>query len=332
MTELAGAAVAHPNIALIKYWGNRDPGLRLPANSSLSMTLGGLTTHTRVAFSPELQADSFQLDGEPASPAALQRASGHLDLLRAEAGVDLYAAVESHNDFPHGAGIASSASGFAALTMAASAALDLPTEARFLSRTARRGSGSACRSIFGGYVQWNAADRDEDSFAEPIAPPEHWELHDWIAVISKEEKAVGSTRGHELAETSPLQATRVRQAPVRLDECRRALMERDFGTLAAVVELDSDLMHAVMMTSSPPLLYWLPGTLAVMRRIRELRSDGLPVCYTLDAGPNVHCICPSEHSEKLSGELRALDHVAELLHATPGGPARLVRAEKSRAG
>lgn len=332
MTEFEGAAVAHPNIALIKYWGNRDQNLRLPANSSLSMTLGGLATQTRVTFSSELQADSLLLDGEPASPAALDRMSRHLDLLRQQANVRYRAAVASHNDFPLGAGIASSASGFAALTLAGCAALDLSTEPGFLSRVARRGSGSACRSVFGGFVQWHAADRDEDSFAEPIAPPEHWDLHDWIAVISREEKAVGSTRGHELAGTSPLQAARILNAPLRLDECRRALMERDFAALAAVVELDSDLMHAVMMTSEPPLLYWLPGTLAVMRRVRELRSQGLPVCYTLDAGPNVHCICPSEHSEAVSRELHALGDVADLLHATPGGPTRLVRPETVRAG
>ncbi len=332
MTELASAAVAHPNIAFIKYWGNRDPTLRLPANSSLSMTLGGLATLTRVTFSPEDKADSLLLDGEPAPPAALDRVTEHLDMLRTEAGVDYRAAVESHNDFPLGAGIASSASAFAALTLAACAALNLSTDPRYLSRRARRGSGSACRSIFGGFVQWNAADRDEDSFAEPIAPPDHWELHDWIAVISKDEKAVGSTRGHELAPSSPLQTARLHSAPLRLEECRRALMERDFVALAAVVELDSDMMHAVMMTSSPPLQYWLPGTLAVMRKVRQLRSEGLPVCYTLDAGPNVHCMCPAAHSETLASELKALGDVAELLHATAGGPAHLARSETVQPG
>lgn len=332
MPERRGAAIAHPNIALIKYWGNRDSRLRLPANSSLSMTLGGLRTHTRVTFSRGLDADALLINGQAAPPAALDRTSAHLDLLRDASGANEYAAVESHNSFPAGAGIASSASAFAALTMAACSALGLPTDGPTLSRLARRGSGSASRSIFGGFVQWSAADSDEDCYAEPIAPPDHWELHDWIAVVSREEKAVGSTRGHDLAETSPLQPARVQHAPLRLDECLRALMNRDFAALASVVELDSDMMHAVMMTSSPPLQYWLPGTLQVMRRVRQLRADGLPVCYTLDAGPNVHCLCPPEHADAVAGELRGITGVTDLLHATPGGPAQRVEPDASLPG
>lgn len=324
MSDHDGAAIAHPNIALIKYWGDRDARLRLPANSSLSMTLGGLRTHTRVTFSPGLESDSLIINGREASPAAQKRTSDHLDLFRERSGKDYYAAVESHNSFPLGAGIASSASAFAALTLAACTALDLPSDGPFLSRFARRGSGSASRSIFGGFVQLNAADSDDDCFAEPIAPPKHWELHDWIAVVSKEEKSVGSTRGHELAESSPLQPARVQHAPLRMDECRRALMARDFAALARVVELDSDMMHAVMMTSSPPLQYWLPATLEVMRRVRQLRADGLPVCYTLDAGPNVHCLCPPDHADAVAGQLRGITSVTELLHATPGAAAHSV--------
>ncbi|MDX1601258.1 MAG: diphosphomevalonate decarboxylase [Anaerolineales bacterium] len=324
MPEHKGAAIAHPNIALIKYWGNRDSRLRLPANSSLSMTLGGLRTHTQVTFSPGLDSDRLLINGQQASPAAHERTFRHLDLFREMSGVDDYAAIESHNSFPLGAGIASSASAFAALTVAACEALDLPSDGPTLSRLARRGSGSASRSIFGGFVQWNAADSDEDCYAEPIAPADHWELHDWIAVVSKEEKSVGSTRGHELASSSPLQSARVQHTSLRLDECRRALMAKDFAALARVVELDSDMMHAVMMTSSPPLQYWLPATLEVMHRVRQLRADGLPVCYTLDAGPNVHCLCPPEQAEALAGQLRALTGVTELLHATPGGPAHSV--------
>lgn len=324
MSEHKGAAIAHPNIALIKYWGNRDSQLRLPANSSLSMTLGGLRTHTQVTFSPGLESDTLLINDREASPAAHERISRHLDLFRALSSVDDYAAVESHNSFPLGAGIASSASAFAALTVAVCEALNLPSDGPTLSRLARRGSGSASRSIFGGFVQWNAADTDEDCYAEPIAPPDHWELHDWIAVVSKEEKSVGSTRGHELAASSPLQPARVQHAALRLDECRRALIAKEFAALARVVELDSDMMHAVMMTSSPPLQYWLPATIQVMRRVRQLRADGVPVCYTLDAGPNVHCLCPPDHAEEVAGQLRGITGVTELLHATPGGPAQSV--------
>jgi len=189
---------AHSNLALIKYWGNRDEALRLPANGSISVVLGGLFTTTTVAFRPELTADEVTIDDQRAIGGAAARVTGHLDHLRQLAGVPTFAAVTSHNNFPTGAGIASSASAFAALTVAAAAALDLSLSERELSAIARLGSGSAARSIPGGYVEWYAADQHAESYAETIAPPEHWPLCDLIAVVSRAHKATGSTEGHAL--------------------------------------------------------------------------------------------------------------------------------------
>ncbi|MCL5429437.1 MAG: diphosphomevalonate decarboxylase [Chloroflexi bacterium] len=324
MTDQAATARAHPNIAFIKYWGNRDEVLRLPANSSLSMNLGELHTTTTVQFDPSLAKDELSLKGKAAEPGQTARVSQFLDLVRQMAGSNTFARVESENNFPSGAGIASSSSAFAALALAASAAVGLTLDEQALSQLARRGSGSASRSVPGGFVEWRAADRDEDSYAFSIAPAEHWALTDCIAIVSEQHKSTGSTQGHSLAATSPLQAARVQGAEQRLELCRAAIMNKDFAAFAQVVELDCHLMHAVMMTSQPGLHYWLPASVAVMQAVRDWRSAGIPVCYTLDAGPNIHVLCPVEVADRVTRQLQEIDGVLRVLGSGPGGPARLV--------
>jgi diphosphomevalonate decarboxylase len=173
-------------------------------------------------------------------------------------------------------------------------------------------------------VEWRAGTGDEDSFAVSIAPPEHWDLADCIAIVHAGHKKTGSTEGHALAGTSPLQAARVDDAPRRLDICRRAILERDFDALANIIELDSDMMHAVMQTSKPPLLYWQAATVDVFHAVREWRAAGLAVAYTVDAGPNVHVICPREVQKEAEHRLREIPGVSDILLAKVGGPARLV--------
>jgi diphosphomevalonate decarboxylase len=316
-------AIAHPNIAFIKYWGDRDESLRLPANGSISMNLAGLETRTTVTWQ-EASSDSLILNGEPLSGPPLERVSAFLDLVRALAGFDLCAQVVSGNNFPAGAGIASSASGFAALALASTRAAGLELSEAELSQLARRGSGSACRSVPGGFVEWQAGRSDRDSYAASIAPPDHWDLTDVIAIVSREHKLTGSSQGHALAGTSPLQATRLADASARLSLCRRAILDRDFAALAAIMELDSNMMHAVMMTSSPALIYWQPATLAVMNTVPALRASGLAACYTVDAGPNVHIICETGQADQVLRQVGALPGVLEVLTARVGGPARLV--------
>jgi diphosphomevalonate decarboxylase len=317
-------AFAHPNIAFIKYWGNRDEALRLPANGSLSMNLDGLFTRTTVQFQPDLAEDVLVLDGTTVQGRGRERVSTFLDLVREMAGVKLRANVVSGNNFPSGAGIASSASAFAALALAASRAAGLELSEPELSRLARRGSGSACRSIPPGFVEWQPGTGDADSLAVSIAPPEHWPLVDCIVILSAVHKPTGSTEGHALAGTSPLQAARVADAPRRLDLCRQAILRRDFETFASVVELDSNLMHAVMLTSTPVLFYWQPETLAVMQAVREARRRGLPACYTIDAGPNVHLLCETASARQVLELSGAMPGVREVKLAAIGGPARLV--------
>ena len=181
MAKGTASAVASPNIALIKYWGNRDHELRLPSNGSISLTLSGLETRTTVSFDEALPSDRLTVDGSPPANSTLVRVSEHLDRIRHLAGIHTPARVESRNNFPAGVGVASSASAFAALTLAGTAAADLSLTPKELSRLARLGSGSACRSNFGGYVEWYAGETAADSHAEPLAPPEHWDLIDLIA-------------------------------------------------------------------------------------------------------------------------------------------------------
>ncbi|MFN8404001.1 MAG: diphosphomevalonate decarboxylase [Anaerolineales bacterium] len=321
-------AEAHPNIAFIKYWGNRDNKLRLPMNGSLSMNLDGLTTRTTVSFQPSLPFDELVINGHEVAGAGLQRVSQILDLIRAMGNIKDRAEVLTENNFPSGAGIASSASAFAALALAGSKAAGLDLNERELSRLARRGSGSASRSIPGGFVEWQAGATDEDSFAFSIAPSQHWNLVDLIAVVSAAHKKTGSTEGHAVAPTSPLQAARVDDAPRRLDICRAAILEKDFNSFASIVELDSDMMHAVMMTSAPALHYWKPASLAVMEAVRAWRADGLPVCYTVDAGANVHVITVESEAHAVEKNLRAINGVNDVLVAQAGGAAKIVKNGK----
>jgi diphosphomevalonate decarboxylase len=323
----SSTALAHPNIAAIKYWGNRDEALRLPANGSISINLDRLFTRTTVSFQPSLPFDELIINGHEATGPALERVSLMLDLVRQTAGIQERAEIVSENNFPSGAGVASSASAFAALALASSKAAGLDISERELSRLARRGSGSAARSVPDGFVEWQMGSGDEDSFAYSIAPREHWGLTDCIAIISSSHKKTGSTEGHALAGTSPLQAARVEDAPRRIEICRDAILKRDFDSLASIVELDSDMMHAVMMTSQPALHYWLAASLAVMQAVREWREGGISACYTVDAGANVHVLCPEKEAGEVTMRLRKISGVKDVLTANVGGPARIVEEE-----
>ncbi|MDK1081993.1 MAG: diphosphomevalonate decarboxylase [Anaerolineae bacterium] len=324
MTLKPATALAHPNIAFIKYWGNRDNDLRLPSNSSISMNLDGLFTRTTVTFSASFKTDSLRIGKKSIPGSGLGRVNDILDLVRELAGISEPAEVVSENNFPSSAGIASSAAAFAALALAASHAAGVTLTEHELSRLARRGSGSACRSIPGGFVEWHAGIEEADSFATSIAPPEHWDLVDCVAIVSAVRKKTGSTEGHAVAATSPLQAARVADAPRRLDLVRQAVLERDFDTLATVAELDSDMMHAIMMTSNPGLFYWQPASITIMESVRDWRASGIPVFYTVDAGPNIHVICPQQQAQSVERRVRELPGVNDVLVANSGGPAQIV--------
>ncbi len=317
-------ALAHSNIAFIKYWGNLRPDLRLPYNDSLSMNLSAAHTTTSVRFDPSLQSDHLVIDGEAHIGPALSRVSAQLDLVRQRAGIQTRASISSQNSFPMGTGIASSASAFAALSLAASAAAGLEPSERELSALARRGSGSAARSVPGGFVAWQAGASDADSYAESVAPPEHWDLRDLVAIVSRRHKQLGSTGGHDAATASPFFGARMERIHQDYQRVHRALLDRDMARFGPAVEAEALALHAIAMTGRPAALYWEPETLVLMRAVRTWRQEGLPVYFSLDAGPNLHLLCEGRHADALQTELEAMDVVEQVLHNRPAGPARLL--------
>lgn len=288
------------------------------------MNLDGLFTRTTVTFSASLPTDSLLINSKPVSGKGLERVSSILDLVRGMAKFNERAEVTSENNFPAGAGIASSAAAFAALALASSKAAGLDLTEPELSVLARRGSGSASRSISAGFVEWKMGESESDSYAYSIAPADHWNLADCVAIVSAEHKKTGSTEGHAIAGTSPLQNARVADAARRLEICRNAILNKDFEAFANIIEHDSDMMHAVMMTSNPPLMYWQAATVEIFHQVREWRAGGLPAGYTVDAGANVHVLCLGEHAKEVEKRLRELPGVTDVLVAGVGGAAKVV--------
>lgn len=318
----SATALAHPNIALVKYWGKRDERANLPAVGSLSVTLDALSTRTTVTFDAALSADELLLNGAPAA-AEQSRLSRCLNALRELAGSQAYARVQSTNDFPTGAGLASSASGYAALTLAGAAALGLDTDDPRLETVARIGSGSAPRSLHGGFVLLeNTA---TGTRCEALLSPSEWPLHVVVAVTTEAGKAVSSRDGMVDSErTSPFYAPWVETHPADLAEARRFIADRDFDGLASLAEHNCLKMHAVMLTTRPPLMYWSPVTLACMQAIGELRSAGVPVFFTIDAGPQLKAICLPEVAEEVAEALRQVPGVLRLLTGDLGAGARII--------
>ena len=316
-------AVANPNIAFVKYWGKIDDTLNLPANASLSMNLAALTTVTTVEFRPGLRVDAVTIDDRTAVGESYDRVVAHLDRVRSLASTDERAQVVSRNDFPAGTGLASSSSGFAALSLAATRAAGLELDEGALSRLARLGSGSACRSVPAGFCLWEG-DSDGASFARQVAGREHWDLVDVVAIVAYQHKVTGSHRGHDLASTSPLHDARLAAVPGWLKAVLRGIGDRDLAAIGPRLEADALAMHGVMMTSVPSLLYWAPATVSVLHAVRSWRKEGVGVYFTLDAGPNVHCICESADAPEVEKRLRNLVGVHDVLASGAGEGVRPV--------
>ncbi len=319
------SARARANFALVKYWGKADARLNVPAVGSISITLDALWSDTDVEFDARLTADELVLDGQRRAD-QLAKVSACLDLLRERAGVAWRARVVSANNFPTGAGLASSASGFAALVKAAAAALDLTLSPRELSVLARRGSGSAARSVFGGFVEMHAgrAPDGADSFAEPLLERDAWPLEVAIAITATLEKEIGSRSGMERsADSSPYYSAWVATQDADLKAARAAIRARDFAALAEVAERNCLKMHAAALAATPPLLYWNGATVECVHAIRRLRASGEPVFFTIDAGPQVKAICLPEARSRVATELRAVSGVLDVVSSRLGPGAEL---------
>jgi diphosphomevalonate decarboxylase len=316
-----GHARARANIALAKYWGKSDKQLNLPAVPSISMTLDPLLTETRVSFRSDLAADELLLNGAPALGGELTRATELLDRVRAEAKLSLRARVESKNHFPTASGLASSASGFAALAAAARQAAGLPYDAAKTSALARRSSASAARSVFGGFVELPAGAPGDDLLcATELAPASHWPLRIVVAVTAEGRKDVGSTDGMTHTKvTSPYYEPWVAAAPALAAQVRAGILERDLARVGRAMEQSTLAMHACALAADPGLLYFRPATLAAFACVRELRQDGRAEVYaTMDAGPHVKALCHVSQMDVVSRALAAAPGVLRVIHAEPG--------------
>jgi diphosphomevalonate decarboxylase len=326
-SDRRGRAVARAgaNFALVKYWGKADERLNVPAVGSISITLDALFTETVVELIPELRSDELVLDGKRRDE-DLAKISACVDLLRRKAGADTRVRVTSRNNFPTAAGLASSASGFAALVRAAEAALGLRLSPRERSIVARQGSGSAARSIFGGFVEMRAGSSPDgsDSFAEPLLESKEWPLEVVIAVTAKAEKAVGSRTGMtRSASSSPYYAAWVAGQPPDLAAARAAIRARDIAALAHVAEHNCLKMHAAALAALPPLVYWNGATVECLHAVQRLRGAGVPVFFTIDAGPQLKAVCAPDARPEVERTLRAVPGVLELLTSALGPGAEL---------
>ena len=313
-------AEAHPNIALVKYWGKRDAGLNLPLTSSLSVTLDGFVTRTRVAWG--VARDEVEIDGRAVGGEAAARVLGFLDLVD-PARPPCH--VQSGSSFPAAAGLASSSSAFAALALAATRAAGRTLGGRALSALARRGSGSACRSLHGGFVRWErgALADGSDSVARPLPLDPPWDLAVVVAVVHGGPKALGSREGMQRSvSSSPCVPAFVEQNERLVERAAQALEARDLAALAEAMERSTLLMQATMHTAWPPLRYERPGSLAVLAAVEALRAGGLRCGWTMDAGPNVKVLCAREDAEHLREALAPLVPAIHVLGI--GGPARLL--------
>ena len=309
---------AHTNIAFIKYWGKEDETLILPKNNSLSLTLDAFYTDTQVCFDKKLNKDILFIDGEEQDKKALKKAQVILDLVRKEAGIHEFARIDSKNHVPTAAGLASSASGLAALAGAASLAADLNLTKEELSRLARRGSGSASRSIYGGFAEWQKGSSDIDSFAIPIDEAD-WDIGMIFIIVDDGRKEVSSTEGmRRVVETSPYYDGWISSTKEDLIDMKSAIKKQDIVKVGEIAERSALKMHALNLSANPPFNYWSPESIEAMRMVSELRKQGYPVYLTMDAGPNVKLICKDSQMEELMEKLLQTFHKEQLVMAKPG--------------
>ena len=323
---ITATASANTNIALIKYWGKADESLTIPATSSLSLTLGGTRTTTTVSFDGGTgDEDAVTINGAPPGGTARERVVRFLDLVRSRVGMTIRASVTSSSTVPLAAGLASSAAGFAALAAAATRAAGMCLDERALSRLARRGSGSATRSIFGGLVLWNAGIDDETSYAEPVNCD--LDLAMVVVVVSAGRKTISSTQAmRHTMHTSPLYPAWVEASREDLQGALDAVRARDLPRLGEVVESNALGMHAAMIASRPSVVYWLPETLDVLHTVRVMRDEGFPVWATIDAGPNVKVLTAGKDADRVAAVLRDRIPGAATSVRYPGGGVRIEEA------
>ncbi|MBI4097504.1 MAG: diphosphomevalonate decarboxylase [Candidatus Levybacteria bacterium] len=318
------SAKAPSNIAFVKYWGRKDEELRLPENGSVSMCLSGLETTTTVEFDEKFNQDQIIINGVEES---LQdnRAVKHLDRIRKVANIATKAKVVTENNFPTGTGLSSSASGFAALTLAAASSAGLKLSEKELSILARQGSGSACRSIPDGFVEWLDGDTSDTSYAVSIFPPEYFDIADVVVVVSTDKKFLATTEGQKTARTSPFFETRLSMIKDKINRVKKAIEDKNFSEFGELIEKEALEFHSILFSSKPPLFYWTPETVKVMKLVQALRIGGLECYFTINTGQDVHVICKKADAETVSKTLSEIPEVRNTIINYPAKGAHLVQ-------
>lgn len=318
-------AVSPANIAFVKFWGKKNPKLNIPFNDSLSMNLSGCLTTTTVEFGEKFKKDRITINREKIQGKGYERVVMILSLVRKMAKIKLFASVSSKNSFPSDAGIASSASGFSALALAASSAAGLSLSQKELSILARLGSGSASRSIPDGFTYWKRGTDNDSSYSVQTAPLGFWDIRDLVVVVSREKKKSGSTEGHTIATTSPYFKLRLKKLPSRIRTIKKALLKKNFETFGRVLEEEAIDLHVMAMTSRPSIFYWNGGTMNTMHVIMEMRGKGLSCYFTMDAGPNVHVICQGKDEDKIRKILEKIPTTLSVISNKPAQGARIIK-------
>lgn len=318
-------AIGPANIAFIKYWGKVDPKVRVPQNNSISMNLSNLYTFSTVEFDPLLKKDTIHFINDNVNQPEINRVVEALDIVRRKAKVKSFAKVITKNNFPKAIGIASSASGFSSIILAALTSLGVDLGKIELSKLCRVISGSACRSIPDGYVEWDKGTGPQDSYARQIYPASYWKICDVVAIVSKKMKKISSSQGHLLANSSPFFKARLAGMSQKVKDIKLAIKKRDFSQFGKIMEQDALNMHAICLTSSPSLIYWEPATILVMKEVINWREVGdVESYFTIDAGPSVHVICQESDAKKVAEKLKVIDGVKQIVVNKPARGAHLV--------
>lgn len=319
-------AKANSNIALIKYWGKENFSLNIPAVGSLSLTLRGMETITEICFAENIDEDEVWVNDRQES-ATTSRVRQFLDLFRQKSGIAKYCIIRSHNNFPTGAGLASSASAFAALAVAANELFGLHLPPVQLSIIARMGSGSAARSIFGGIVEMKKGTMPDgsDSYAQQLYDENYWDLEILAVITSTKEKKTKSTQGMNISrETSPYYPVWVHTHSLDMEEAKIAIARKDFQMLGEITEHNCMKMHSVMLTSRPPILYWTGRTLDIIHLVWELRNKNIPAYFTIDAGPQVKILTTSSYALSILSAIKEMEGVERVIHCPLGKGAEVI--------
>jgi diphosphomevalonate decarboxylase len=346
--NIKATAIAHPNFALVKYWGKRDELLKLPTVSSLSLTIDNLYTQATIEFSKDLDEDNYIINGKVVTGGKqLERLSNHLNLIRDVVSGDcnkgiiarvigkdkkcnkdmakLNAKVIIENNFPHA--LTNSSSNFTALTLAAWKALGMEMEKKEISKIARQGSGTACRSVFGGMVEWSKGSKKDgsDSYASQIHDHKHWaEIRTIMLILDPKDKKIKGGEGMKISkESSPFYEQWIKESEKDLKDIKMAIKQKDFSRFGKVMESNCLRMHSLMISSTPSLIYLKPETLVMIEKIKSLRENNLECYFTIDAGANIMLLCLEKNVEKIIESMEGIPFIHDFIICSSGEDAKL---------